>query len=56
MVFAARQQTHDNPQFMQTVIANRSLTPVSNVILVLQPLGWLCVEYALHHERDVDEE
>jgi len=29
MVFAARQQTHDNPEFMQPVIANRFPTPVS---------------------------
>jgi len=29
MVFAARQQTHDNPEFMQSVIANRFPTPVS---------------------------
>jgi len=24
--------------------------------MLLQPLGWRCVEYAIHHERDVHEE
>jgi len=24
--------------------------------VVLQPLGWPCVECAIHHERDVREE
>ena len=26
------------------------------IMTVLQPLGWRCVECAIHHERDVREE
>ena len=26
---------------------------MSDSLLVLQPIRWRCVEYAIHHERDV---
>jgi len=29
---------------------------IKHVVLVLQPIGWRCVECAIHHERDVREE
>ena len=35
-----------------------SLSVVSAVaiIILLQPLRWRCVDYVIHHERDVREE